>query len=286
MAIITVRQTQVSPVRFRKKTGRLFGPYGTWVGYITKDEIDYLKRWKLGKVEVLYGWWFIAHTRVHPFMRSVQRMLEIRESARSKDPVMSALMKSLAVRVNGQFLQKYESVTGEYIVGAMFNPVYACTVMTRTKLKLAEMARQVRVYGGRVLAITVDGLVATRALDREKGRKLVVTSPAVIAAPLIMHLENRHSRTRILNEIWKDPTKRVYDLGEPTRISLREAYQMGRLDRLGELVKNPVRMKVGNDVSRIWSSVPIRGGDLLDKAYVSKQPPIDYVVMGELAHAR
>jgi len=282
----------VSPIRFRKPTGRLFSPFGSWVGFITKDEIDYIDRSKLGKVDIIEGWWFVPRLRVHPFLRSVNRLLEMRDASKKNDPVLAAIMKSISVRVNGHFLQKYQTldtiispVTGreipEFVAGPLFNPVYACTVMTRTKIKLAEISRIVQARKGQVLAVTVDGLVSSVSIGREAGRKLVTRSPAVIASPLIMHLENRSTTTNILAKLWKHPESRTYQLGQRRRITLPEAARANRYDLVGQYEMAPATLTVGSDISRIWMDIPFRGKELLDRSYYSKQPGIEYVMMGD-----
>jgi hypothetical protein len=283
LAVISMDQdpAAASPIKFRKNTGRLFSPYGTWTGYITKSEIDFVRKWNLGRIEVLNGWWFIPKIRVHPFRRTVDRLIKIREGARSQDPVLSAMMKSVAARMNGHFLQKYQTLDGDWIAGSMFNPIFACEVMTRTKLKVAEMALEAARRGGKVLAATVDGLVTTTRLSRQPVHKLVSHSPALIVAPLVMWLEDRDARYHILREIFDKPNATRYEFGDKKRITLCEAVLLKRPDRIGEDTGKAPSIRVGADVSRLWGEIPITGKDLLNKNYFGAQPPIEYVQLGK-----
>jgi hypothetical protein len=281
----------VSPIRFRKTSGKLFSPFGTWIGYITKPEIDFILKYNLGDLEILDGWWFVPAERIHPFHRTVERLLDLRRQAKGQDPIMSAMMKSVAARMNGYFLQKYETLdlwespvtgqlTSKWVAGGMFNPIYACEVMTQTKIKLAEIAMTVHAKQGQVLALTVDGLVSSIGLKREKGTKLVVQSPAVIVAPLIMHLEDKASRVNILRELWNEPSQKVYQIGDERRVTLLESLKANRIDLLASKLKERVRIRVGSDVTRVWTDLPTHGSDLLSHRYISAQPPIEYVMLG------
>ena len=282
--IVTMRAGpgEVSPIRFRRGTGQLFSPFGMWVAYLTKGEIDFISKWKLGYVDILTGWWFVPSEEVHPFVRTVERLVELRRT--SRDPVLKAMMKSVAVRMNGHFLQKLEVLSFEggksdWVAGPMFSPVYACEVMTQTKLKLAEMGMEATRRGGKVLAVSVDGLVTTVGLGKKKDRKLEAKSPAIIAAPLIMHLEDREGRYNLLKALWDDPNREHYKLGEDKRIEMREALLLGRPELIGKLEDSPIRIRVGADISRIWTDIPTRGEHLLTKRYYGKQPPIEYCLL-------
>ncbi len=273
-----------SPIRFRKKTGKLFSPYGTWTGYITKPEIDFIHRHDLGTVEILDGWWFVASEYIRPFLKTVEHLITMRRSA--KDPVLKAISKSIAVRISGYFLQKFERINFKtkqhtWYTGPLFHPVYACEVMTQTKIRLAEMALEVESKGGRILSLTVDGLVSTRPLPRQSGRKLVVRGPIVLAAPLIMHLDKRYSRINLLRALWKNPEASELKVGEPRRIPLTEALLMHSPNRIAELQLEPLTLEIGKDVTRLWRHIPTKGRDLLYKGYHSTQPYIEYALMGE-----
>ncbi len=279
---------EVSPIRYRKSTGQLFSPYGTWVANLTKGEIDFIVKHDLGTVDILGGWWFLPTERVHPFLTTVGRLLELRKE--SKDPVLKAMMKSVAARMNGHFLQKLEvPIFGDdirirkssWIAGPMFNPVYACEVMTQTKLRLAEMSLRAVRQGGKVLAVTVDGLVTD--VDLGSGgtdSKLEARSPAVIVAPLVIHMENKDSRYNILRELWNDPGLGKYQFGEARRVHLKEALILGRPELTAKLETTPVNIRVGSDITRIWPELPTRGEHLLERSYYGKQPPIEWCTIG------
>jgi len=47
----------VSPILKEDEDGRLISPVGMWETYLTKGELDFIDKWKIGEYKILEGWW-------------------------------------------------------------------------------------------------------------------------------------------------------------------------------------------------------------------------------------
>lgn len=51
----------VSPILKEDEDGRLISPTGTWSpAYLTKSELDFIDKWKIGEYKIIEGYWAIA----------------------------------------------------------------------------------------------------------------------------------------------------------------------------------------------------------------------------------
>ena len=47
----------VHPILTRDEQGTLIAPTGTFVEFLTKGELDFIDKWKIGEYKILEGWW-------------------------------------------------------------------------------------------------------------------------------------------------------------------------------------------------------------------------------------
>lgn len=50
----------VSPILKEDEDGSLISPVGTWEAFLTKKELEFIDRWKIGEYKIIDGWWAIA----------------------------------------------------------------------------------------------------------------------------------------------------------------------------------------------------------------------------------
>jgi len=67
-------KAQVSPIMIRKNGG-LYTGVGEWIGHITKDEIEFIYKYKLGRVRIISGWWFFPTIATKPFLKELNKFL-------------------------------------------------------------------------------------------------------------------------------------------------------------------------------------------------------------------
>ncbi len=278
------RNVDISPVRLRFQH-RLYSPTGTWVGYITKEEIDFIRRWKIGKVEVLNGWWFKVHRAVKPFRKASMSYISQRAQAKGDGNIpLSYVLKMCAASVYGRFLQKKQTLEGDWITAGSFCPIYACIVMTRVKMKIAEMIMRA---GVPVNSITVDGVMTSKPIPQDQldqvsgGIKLVGTGAATIVAPLIYNMEDRVSSLDLRELIERDPNSTRISLPSIRRVSLCEGLSRNNFELVGKIDEDPYSLLVGAEYGRKWRKRPIVARQLLEERFTSKALPVEEIVYRE-----
>ncbi len=284
-ALITIdSDVSVSPIRLRYGR-KLCSPTGTWIGYITKDEIDFIRYYKLGEVEVLSGWWFKAKSRIRPFKKASYLFMAARTLAKSQEKkLLSYILKMAAATVYGRFLQKKQLLDGTWQAAPTFCPPYACIVMTRVKLRLAALAMQ---YPKNVAAVTVDGLLMTRSIPYQPsgktgGVKLAGKGEAIVAAPLIYEIQGRESAINVGEYLKQNPKVRSIQLKDTTRTGLCVALGRDRYDLAGKVATISSTIKISQDFSRHWFHTPITAHDLLTKQFRSKAQSVEDICWEKL----
>ena len=288
-ALITVYENvHASPIKLRFE-GRIYSPYGSWIGYITKDEIDYLHKHKLGKVEVLNGWWFRAGTRIYPFKKGAAAYIHGRDKARMEgDTPRAYALKMAAASVYGRFLQKKQDLEGDWFTSGTFCPVYACIVMTRVKMRLAEYAL---LLGEDVISVNVDGLVSETELAREHvsdpndigGLKLAHVGKLLSVAPLMYSVSGRDSVLDWFALAEASLDEDAIDIGGPRRVGLCEALYSGEFELLASANRIESRLLVRAEHGRSWDKTPIKVRQLLTDSYSSRMLHVEEIVWRALA---
>ncbi len=282
LAVIEIfKHVDISPIRLRFRY-RLFSPTGSWVGYITKEEIDFIRRYKLGKVEILNGWWFTVKRLFRPFRKA--SLNYIAQRVRAKDEMnlpLSYVLKMSAASVYGRFLQKKQSLEGKWTTAGSFSPIYACLVMTSVKLKIARLLMDNR---SNVYSVTVDGIlvqdpISDEMLDKVPGGvKLAGVGQTTIAAPLIYSMEDRVSSLDLIEIIKSNRNSVRLELPASRRVSLCEGLSRNSFDRIGQLSEDPYHLMIGAEGGRSWDRRPITASQLLEDSFTSKSIPVEYIV--------
>lgn len=274
-AVIQIYPTYISPILMRSE-GKLFSTEGTWVGTITKDEIDFIQRHELGNVVVLNGWWYFPSAYDRPFKKEVTRLLKLRSWAKLKGyNLLEYAIKTSTARLAGKFLQKSINLDDlqTYNAGRHFNPIYATIVMTRVKLSLAEQLFRDK---EKILAIVIDGALldgkSTVSTSKDPGDlKLSEKGDGVIFSPFTTFLTENRNPFLVKDIIQKDPMKTWYPLPSfgPDRLRLCQAILDNKFEWTGRIVESEAIVEVGNTNDRFWEDKPQYGLDLLLKKYSS-----------------
>ena len=282
LAIVEIfDHVDISPIRLRYRY-RLYSPTGTWVGYVTKEEIDFIHRYKLGKVQVLNGWWFTVKRLFRPFRKA--SLSYIAQRLKAKDELnlpLSYVLKMSAASVYGRFLQKKQSLEGKWTTAGSFSPIYACLVMTSVKLKIARLLMDT---SSNAYSVTVDGIlvkdpISDRNLDRVPGGvKLAGHGQTTIAAPLIYSMEDRVSSIDLIGILNEDKYAVKLSLPSSRRVSLCEGLSRNSFDRIGQLSEEPYHLMIGAEGGRSWDRRPIIAEQLLEDMYTSKSIPVERIV--------
>jgi len=125
---------------------RMFFNVGETEGWRTKDEIDLIMKYDLGKVEIIEGSWGFAATEVPtPFAPMAMTVDELRHH---ENPDVRSLAKTIAAAAWGKFASEYPGNT-------LWNPMYAAEITAKVRCKLVELALA---RSKDLIAFTVDGI--------------------------------------------------------------------------------------------------------------------------------
>jgi hypothetical protein len=238
---------------------------GSWEGWLTKDEIEFIVSNCLGDVEILDGYWFVPDRYHRPFTEIVGKLRQMRNRSEKRGDLLGKnIGKITAASMQGKFMQTY-LVDGLRVTGGAFNPVYAATITSRVRLKVAELALE---NWEDVLMLMVDGILTTRPLGVPKQWKLSHQGKGVVVSHGGYDIEGRETvekLTESLQESWQDTSYRVR---APRYVSLSEAIESDFFAVAGR-VRPEVRARVDQVGKRIWESLPKVCSDLFENQYLS-----------------
>ncbi len=153
----------VSPILKNEDDGSLISPCGIWEQCLTKGEIDFVNKWKIGQVEILDAWWAVPTKMVKPLEIIISRLLEYKK----RTGLVSQLAKRMAVGQYGRYGQVFKS--GE--LGKNFNPIYFSEISTQARIEVAEFLYSHEIGPGNnegyshLLAVAVDGFLSDKEVN-------------------------------------------------------------------------------------------------------------------------
>ena len=240
-------------------------PVGVWEGWITKDEIEFVVANYLGDVEIEEGWWFEPGGAHRPFSPIVNKLSGLRKQGRkSGDMLVANIGKLMAAALQGRFMQSYVS-RGERVVGPAFNPVYAATITSRVRCKVAQVVLDS--YED-VLGVMVDGVLSTKPLGLKEGWHLDHTGECVVANHGDYWIEGRRTKRDLRKDLEDYRWQLHYPLRGERKVSLAEGIRSDMFELAGR-VSPPSFSRVSKVGKRFWTTHPLVCEDLLTKAFES-----------------
>lgn len=135
---------------------------GSWLGFATKDDIDFLRRWGVGDVKIISGWWFLPRKEFRPFEGVLTDFFDARRKAREAgDRFSSNQLKLDALSSQGCFLSSYMSYE-KRVGGYMRNPVYASKIVAATRCQVGDLCMTAPEH---LIHIAVDGAAFDKKLE-------------------------------------------------------------------------------------------------------------------------
>ena len=123
---------EISPILKEDEEGNLISFIGTCELYLTKGELDFIDKWKIGEYKILEGWWAIVKSNApKPLAESLDKLLTYKQ----RTGLQSALAKRMSVGLYGKFGEERKDEFGPY-----FNPVYFAEISTQVRLQVAELS--------------------------------------------------------------------------------------------------------------------------------------------------
>ena len=157
-----------SPISFKVGEDEIT-PVGKWQRYLTKHHIDFIRKYNLGTVDILDGWWWFPDKLVTPLERMIDELYQAKESAKTE--FEKGVIKRILAGTWGKFLQVNQHPRkGDDPFGKLFNPVWAAEVEALCRLKTASLVLDNHLEKT-VLHVAVDGVLTSQnVVLTEKGK--------------------------------------------------------------------------------------------------------------------
>ena len=153
----------VSPI-IQDTEDALISPVGTWETYLTKGELDFITKWKIGQFKILDGWWAVTSRQIfkRPLKIEMERLLEYKQG--------SELQRLLAKRMSTGIYGKLGEERAEEF-GPFFCPCWFSEISTRARLEVANFLYSHGIGPednegyGHLISVTVDGVMLDRPIE-------------------------------------------------------------------------------------------------------------------------
>lgn len=139
---------QVSPILYEDESGNLSSPTGVFETYLTKGELDFIDKRKIGEYKIIDGWWAIPRRINKPLRIVMDRLLAYKES---NNELIRLLAKRMSVGVYGKFGEEHKEEFGRH-----FNPVWFSEISTQVRLQVAQFIYKNKCQD-HIIHISVDG---------------------------------------------------------------------------------------------------------------------------------
>lgn len=264
----------VSPI-LRETEDGLISPVGTWEEYLTKGELDFITKWKIGEVKILEGWWAITSRKAlkKPLKIPMEQLLTYKRG--------SELQKLLAKRMSTGVYGRMGEDWGEEF-GPNFNSVWFAEVSTQVRLQVGEFLYSHGIGPGdnegygKLVHIGVDGTMLTEQLDNKDPQwRLAYDGPALVISSGLVYTELTKPKGLKLGEVLamikEHPRQPYYEKKITRRLTLGDSLAQHRLGDIGKEFDFSVSINLLNqDHDRDFPKLPQTGQQLLNKHYTSK----------------
>jgi len=264
----------VSPI-LRETEDGLISPVGTWEEYLTKAELDFITKWKIGEWKILEGWWAITSRK------ALKKPLKIPMETLLKYKQGTELQKLLAKRMSTGIYGRMGEDWGEEF-GPNFNSVWFAEVSTQVRLQVGEFLYAHGIGPGdnegysHLCHIGVDGVMLTEPLTNlENGWRLAYEGEAlIISSGLVYTMLTKPKGLKlgeVLEMVKEHPRQPYYEKKIKRRLTLGDSLAQHRLNDIGTEFDFSVSINLLNqEHDRIFPKVPQTGVQLLSKHYKSK----------------
>jgi len=147
---------QVSPIIYETEDGSLLTPTGTWETYLTKGELDFIDKWKIGEYKIIDGWWAISERVTRPLRIVMDRLLSHKESS---NELVRLLAKRMSVGAYGKFGEEHKEEFGRH-----FNPVWFAEISTQVRLRVAQFIYKHKLQE-HLIHVSVDGVLLSKPVE-------------------------------------------------------------------------------------------------------------------------
>lgn len=272
----------VSPILKEDDNGSQISPVGTWEDWLTKGELDFIKKWGIGTYEILDGWWAIAKVPLlrKPLINTMTKLLTYKD----RTGLQASLAKRMSTGIYGKFGEERLTEFGKH-----FNPCYFAEISTQTRLKVAEFLYAYNIGAAdnkgyrTLLHIGVDGVLLTEPVDGlvKKGKaatgkwRLSYSGEALVFSSGLVYTKTTKPKGLTLLVIKKmieeHPKVGHYETRLKRRLTLADALVKDRLQDIGKEIELSSSIDFYQQQhDRVFPKVPKTGEQLIKNKYNSR----------------
>ncbi len=258
-----------------EKIPATYTPTGTWETYLTKREIEFIIRNKLGSVEIEDGWWWVADAE------KIEKPLEgiinwLYEEKQKENGIRREVIKRIMAGIYGKFLEIDDNHIGNYV-----NPVWAAEIETNTRLEVGDfILRATQQINAKPIHVAVDGVILDRPFpqlecDHIGTWKLNNISPCICTGTGNVALIDNGVGDFHLHYNWlkdaidKEPEEKEYKMNKISSVTLPVAINERRISDIGKLYEAHKSVYIEGDKKRCYRNYPKCGKDILENKYES-----------------
>ena len=269
-----IDKAMACPIVFVDPSGKQSNPTGFRRDYLTKAEIDFIRRYKIGTVDVIDGWWLSPRVKVQPLEHVLERLLEYKKSS---VPLVKFLAKEMSAGIYGKFGQEFRNGVGKY-----YNPVWFAETSSQCRLKVGEFIYKNKCWPD-LIQVRKDSVMTTRPLELSPGWRLSYEGEALVISNDLTFLENRHPKHWTLEEVktlfTEHPNTAYYEKKLESVVTLEDAHKRKAYKELGlgkHAISSVDLFRV--NYTRQFRKMPECGGDVMKRVYESSPLTTDKIL--------
>lgn len=248
--------------------------------YITKSQAEFIRFWKIGRVDLKEGvWWFPTASVRRPLWTVIERLKQQRaEMDANVKEVDRAIGRMLAKRVmTGMwgYTARWDWAAGKE-PDAFFNPPWAAEITTRVALRDAHFIYRHKLVDS-VINVAVDGFMSEcdpgLVAGEDPGWKVSGEGPALVVSATQAWFGGKRPEGRLLSEvlalIQASPKSSSWTWSWQRTATLGDCLQRHNFGILGQTVGCQSTLHLRQDRNRDFRSIPRSGSGLLSRKYDS-----------------
>jgi len=289
-------QADFHPIMFadKREVTKNYTPTGSFPRVLNKCKYEYIKRHKIGTVDIQEGWHWIPEDLIFPFRSTVDSLYAHKCSA-EPGSIKRDFVKRILTGIYGKLLEVHR---GDF--GDLFNPVYGAEIENQTHVKVAEFCLDANRQNAKPISIVVDGVVLDKPITLTYGNeigawRLSGEGPCIAVGSGVLALESknkgilsnseqndfilRYSALRKMIEEKPELSEYLFERQAPVTVGY--AIKQNKWDLLGKMQKFTKVIDVTHEEKRLYEELPSCGGDLLKNTYTSMPIDISLLMLGK-----
>lgn len=283
-----------TPLPFVLDTDTTIYPYGKFMSFLTKNEIQAYSKYI--DIDVKIGYECHGKSDIYPFKNAIEELYELKKET-PKDHYKYNLIKKVMNSLYGSFYEKTKINNIKYI-GKLFNPIYASEITANTRIQMFNEAMK---HANHVIGFATDSILYDSSIEATTNNKMggwdiEGSGETIVLRSGIYKIEDKiKSRgfgrkqqintpygkyNSIFDYIFSQPSLTQYKILIQRPLNLGEALlhtNKRSVEDVNVWQTFPYQIDINRDVKRLWNEDFYNGGELFTKMIESSPIPIKWI---------